>query len=101
MSITKVIRYTTRPECADENERLIREVFAELSEKDPGGISYSAFRLADGVSFLHVAVLDGEHNPLTESAAFARFQAGIADRCAVGPSASDASIVGSYRMPAG
>jgi len=29
MAVTKVIRYTTKPECADENERLIRAVFAE------------------------------------------------------------------------
>lgn len=101
MKTAKVIRYTTKPECADENERLIRQVFAELSANDPGGIAYAAFRLADGVSFLHVAVVEGDHNPLTESAAFAGFQANIADRCVSGPSGTDAAIVGSYRMPAG
>ena len=31
MSMTKVIRYTTKPERAEENERLIRNVFAELA----------------------------------------------------------------------
>ena len=101
MSVTKVVRYTTKPECADENERLIRQVFAELNAKDPGQIAYAAFRLADGVSFMHVAVLDGDRNPLHDSAAFAEFQAGIADRCVTGPAGTDAQIVGSYRMPAG
>jgi hypothetical protein len=96
MTVTKVIRYRTRPDRADENEDLIRAVFAELAERDPGGLRYTAFRLADGVSFLHVALLDGEENPLSTSAAFAEFQAGLADRCAEGPVPSDATAVGSY-----
>ncbi len=32
MPTTKVIRYRTKPEHADENERLVRDVFAELAE---------------------------------------------------------------------
>jgi hypothetical protein len=101
MSVTKVVRYTTKPECADENERLIRQVFAELNAKDPGQFAYAAFRLDDGVSFMHVAVLEGDRNPLHDSPAFAEFQAGIAGRCVTGPAGTDAQIVGSYRMPAG
>ena len=80
--MTKVIRYTTRPECADENERLVREVFAELAQENPAGLRYATFRLADGVSFVHVAVTDGDENPLTSSPAFAAFQADIGQRCA-------------------
>jgi acyl dehydratase len=98
VSVTKVVRYKTRPECADENERLIRAVFAELAEQSPGGLRYAAFRLDDGVSFVHVAVLDGDENPLTVSAAFGEFQSGIKDRCVDGPAAADATAVGSYRL---
>jgi hypothetical protein len=98
MTVTKVIRYTTKPECADENERLIRAVFAELAAEEPDGLHYAAFRLADGVSFLHVAELDGENNPLTASAAFSEFQSSIGARIAEGPIQSDAAAVGSYRM---
>jgi hypothetical protein len=76
MTVTKVIRYKTKPECADENERLIREVFEELAVQQPKGLRYAAFRLDDGVSFLHVALLDREENPLTTSAAFGKFQSG-------------------------
>jgi hypothetical protein len=79
----------------------LRAEHAELNAKDLGQIAYAAFRLADGVSFMHVAVLDGDHNPLHDSAAFAEFQANIADRCVTGPVGIDAQIVGSYRMPAG
>jgi len=50
------------------------------------------------VSFLHLAVIDGEVNPLTTSAAFAAFQAGIADRVAEGPNPADATAIGSYRL---
>jgi hypothetical protein len=98
MTVTKVIRYRTRPESADENERLIREVFAELATQNPNGLRYGVFRLEDGVSFLHVAVLDGEKNPLSTSAAFGEFQSGIKDRCAEGPMPSDATLIGNYQL---
>jgi hypothetical protein len=98
MAVTKVIRYRTKPESADENERLIRDVFAELAAHNPEGLHYAAFRLEDGVSFLHVAVVDGEDNPLAELAAFATFQSGIKDRCAEGPVPSDATAIGNYQL---
>ena len=34
MPTTRVIRYRTKPEHADENERLVRAVFAELAESN-------------------------------------------------------------------
>ncbi len=98
MTVAKVVRYTTKPESADENARLISNVFAELAAQKPDGLHYASFRLDDGVSFMHVALLDGDENPLTTSAAFAEFQAGIKDRCTDGPAGTDATVVGSYRM---
>ena len=44
MTVTKVVRYTTHPDHANENERLIREVFAELAEHKPNGLRYAAGR---------------------------------------------------------
>jgi hypothetical protein len=85
MTVTKVIRYKTKPECANENKRLIKEVFVDLATQNPEGLRYAAFRLDDEVSFLHAAVLDGEENPLTLSPAFGEFQSGIKDRCVEGP----------------
>jgi hypothetical protein len=98
MTVTKVVRYRTKPECADENERLIRDVFAELADDRPGGLQYASFRLDDGVSFVHVAVIEGEVNPLQSSKAFAQFQSEIQQRVEEGPIASDATVVGSYRL---
>ena len=72
-------------------------VFADLAAGQHDGLRYASFQLDDGVSFVHVAVLDdGARNPLLDSAAFARFQSGIKDRCADGPVASDVTVIGSY-----
>ena len=95
MAVTKVIRYRTRPECADENARLVREVFAELASTEPAGFHYVTFRLDDGVTFVHVATIEAE-NPLASSPAFDRFQSGVGSRCEEGPAAADAVVVGSY-----
>ena len=96
MPQTRVIRYTTTPESADENERLIRAVFAELAAEQPEGVRYQAMRLAGGLDFIHVVTLDGDDNPLFRLPAFAEFQARIGERCSVGPAAGDATIVGAY-----
>jgi hypothetical protein len=101
MSKTVVVRYKTRADAADENQRLVERVFAQLAEDDPGGLRYATFRLADGVTFVHVAAIDGEVNPLSKSSAFAEFQRGIAGRCTEPPAATDATVVGAYRWPTG
>ncbi len=95
MAHATIVRYEVKPESADENERLVQDVYAELAETKPAGFDYATFRLDDGVTFIHVATIEGE-NPLTSSAAFAAFQAGIGARCAVSPNPTGATIVGSY-----
>jgi hypothetical protein len=94
-----VVTYRTVPDAADENARLVEAVFAELGERDPGGIRYATFRLDDGVSFVHAALLhDGVPNPLQGVAAFAAFQRELGSRCAAPPVASGAGLVGAYRL---
>ena len=51
-----VVRYQAKPERADENQRLIEAVFAELDEREPDGFTYEVFRLEDGVSFVDVVI---------------------------------------------
>ncbi len=93
-----VVRYQAKPERADENQGLIEAVFADLAERRPNGFSYQAFRLDDGVSFVHVAVEHDVDDPdsLQDVPAFQAFLAGIADRCDVPPAAARASVVGRY-----
>jgi hypothetical protein len=96
---TTVVRYQAKPERADENQRLIQAVFAELDDRKPKGFTYQTFRLEDGVSFIHVAIEHEVDDPdsLQEVPAFQAFVADIADRCDVPPVAMGATIVGAYR----
>ena len=96
MSHATVVRYTTRPESAEENEKLIRAVFAQLAEQQPEGLRYTALRLDDGVTFMHVALVENDHNPLTALPAFAEFTSAIGERCTDGPAPVSGTVVGSY-----
>jgi hypothetical protein len=95
VSTTVVVRYRTRPDAADENARLVEGVFAALAEASPRDFRYATYRLADGVTFVHVARL-GDENPLAQLPAFAEFQRELAQRCVEGPAPSEATVVGSY-----
>lgn len=96
-----VVRYRTKPERAEENQRLVEEVFAELEAMGATGFSYTSLRMEDGVSFVHVVVEeDGAGSvSLAEVPAFQRFVAGIADRCVEQPVAQAATVVGAHRAP--
>ena len=94
-----VIRYQTRgPEEAENNQRLIEGVFAELADHKPDGLRYAAFRLADGVSFMHVVVAEEGDEALTGLASFKEFQREIGDRLAGPPQFTETTVVGAYRM---
>jgi hypothetical protein len=94
-----VVRYRAKPERADENQKLIDAVFADLEARQPKGFTYKVFRLDDGVSFVHVVTEhDVEHpDSLADVPAFQAFVAGVAERCEVPPQASGATLVGGYR----
>jgi hypothetical protein len=96
MSHATVVRYTTRPDTADENEQLIKAVFTQLTEQLPKGLRYVAIRLDDGVSFVHVAVLEDEHNALAGLPAFGEFVSAINERCTDGPTPANGTVVGAY-----
>ncbi|MCZ4120353.1 hypothetical protein [Streptomyces sp. H39-S7] len=86
-----MIRYRTTPESADENQRLIEGVYAELATAAPV-LRYSSFRLADGVTFVHV--VDGAGLP--ELAAFQEFQRELDSRLAGDVAREEATLIGSY-----
>jgi hypothetical protein len=94
-----VVRYQARPERADENQRLVEAVFADLDKREPVGFTYKVFRLEDGVSFVHVVVEHDVEDPdsLQAVPAFQAFVAEISDRCDIPPVAMGATVVGGYR----
>src|SRR6185295_15961007 len=94
-----VTRYSMQSaEAADENQRRVEGVFAELAANKPDNVSYIVLRLADD-SFLHVSFHDhgdDEVNPIASTAAFAHFQDGHGDRRQGGVEQQTAELVGSY-----
>jgi hypothetical protein len=92
-----MVRYTVKPDRVEENEALVRAVYAELADTEPPGFRYATYKLEDGVSFVHLASVEGEENPLGQTAAFARFQAEVRDRCDEPPVVTALTEVGSYR----
>ena len=96
---TIVVRYRAKPDRAEENQRLIEAVFADLDKYQPEGFTYKVFRLDDGVSFMHVVIEHDVENPssLQDVPAFQAFVADIGDRCDEPPRATGATIVGGYR----
>lgn len=95
-----VIRYKTKPESADENQRLVEEVYTELAARDPGGMRYATLRLEDKVTFIHIFMTDSDDTPNTmgDIAAFVEFQRELAQRCVEQPGAQAVTVVGSYRL---
>ena len=93
-----MVRYRVKPDQVATNEELVREVYAELESVRPTGFHYATFKLDDGVSFVHLATHDDEHNPLPGLAAFQRFQEGVRDRCDEPPVVTQLDEVGSFRF---
>jgi hypothetical protein len=94
-----VTRYAMQSaEAADENQRRVEGVFAELATGKPDNVSYIVLRLADD-SFLHVSFHDhgdDEVNPIASTAAFAHFQEDHTDRREGGVDQQTATLVGAY-----
>ena len=92
-----VVRYKTRPETTEDNESLIAEVFRELAARTPDDVRYLVLKLADD-TFIHFVTVEAGVSSLTALDAFRRFQAEVRERCAEPPTATDATVVGAYRI---
>lgn len=94
-----VTRYAmASSDAADENQRRVEGVFAELAGRRPDSVSYIVLRLEDD-SFIHLSFHshgDDEVNPIASSAAFAHFQDGHADRREGPVDQQKAELVGAY-----
>jgi hypothetical protein len=93
-----MVRYKVKPDEVAENERLVRDVYAELAERQPEGFRYATFKLDDGVSFVHFALQEAAENPLFTVGAFQRFQEKIGERCDEPPVVVQLEEVGSFRF---
>ena len=99
MSKRLVTRYaSSSAEAADENQRRVEAVFAELEATKPDNVSYIVLRLADD-SFVHVSFHhhdDDEPDGITSTRAFADFQRDHDQRRSGDIDQKTATVVGSY-----
>jgi hypothetical protein len=94
-----MVRYTVRPDAVVENERDIRRVFDELASSRPSGLGYASFKLADGVSFVHIVSHErADTNPLVALPAFKAFTAAVEARCVERPVVTPLTEVGAYQV---
>ncbi|HEV7495546.1 MAG TPA: hypothetical protein VGO10_17360 [Baekduia sp.] len=92
-----MIRYTVAPDQVAHNEELLRTLFAELAELRPDGLRYEAFKLADGVSFIHLVSHDKPgHGPVPHLHALKAFHTGLHERCDQRPARTELTGFGTY-----
>jgi len=89
-----LIRYKTKPETTEENQRLIENVFRELQTKSVDGFRHVVLKLGD----VHFFEAEDGASPMAGIEAFQLFQAGVSDRCVEPPQVSEAAVIGNYRM---
>ena len=93
-----MVRYKVKPERVEENEELVRAVYDELRSAAPAGLRYATFKQADGVTFVHVAIHEGDGGALTQLPAFRAFQRDLGDRAEEGPVVSELEQIGAFRL---
>jgi hypothetical protein len=95
-----MVRYKLKADKISENETLVKEVYKQLHEKKLEGFHYCTFKLADGVSFVHIAFADNEHvnSVFNHLPAFKNFQANIKERCDELPVVNEVTITGAYNF---
>jgi hypothetical protein len=100
MTAGVVVTYQLRPEAMDEHVRLIEAVFEELRSERRTDVGYDVLRLADGVTFVHVATHDTADgsSPLPQLDAFQAFSADLGSRVATPPAPSAADVIGSHHV---
>jgi hypothetical protein len=95
-----LVRYTITAGKVAENEMLVKAVYTQLHETKIEGFHYTTFKLADGVTFIHIAFADNEetNKVFSNLSAFKNFQANIKDRCEEPPVVTSITEIGSYNF---
>ena len=97
--MTHMVRYTVKPDQIENNEALLRELFAELAETQPPGLHFEAFKLADDGTFIHLISHDKAAGHLKRPEKLGEFHAGLRERSDGDPLRTELAEIGSYRSP--
>jgi quinol monooxygenase YgiN len=94
-----MVRATVKDERVVEVEAKAEEMFAAISNAEPGGVRYASCKLPDGVTFVVLLEVDDEvENPLLSLPEFNEYQANLKDWIAEPPMVEQLTVVGSYRL---
>ena len=93
-----LVRYKLKADAVIENEKFIKAVFRQLHERLPEGIRYTVYKLADGVSFVHIARFETEtaRKAFSTMPAFLDFQSQSKDRFEEFPLSGEVEEIGAY-----
>ena len=98
---THMVTYTVKADRLAENQALIRDIFDELDRVQPPGLTYQAFELPDGVSFIHLITYDkSRYGALPPMTSFKAFHADLHGRCAGAPARTELGRLGAHRPEA-
>ncbi|PSL42895.1 hypothetical protein CLV51_110112 [Chitinophaga niastensis] len=93
-----IVHYKVKAEKVQQNDELSREILQELHASQPVDFQYSIYKLADGVSYMHIAHFMEDNNPLLTLPAFKKFQLSIKERCDEAPVVTVMEGIGFYNM---
>jgi hypothetical protein len=92
-----IVRYKLKPGRVEENEQLVKEVYQQLHREKPEGLNYATFKLEDGLTFIHIAIYNGDGKaPLPGFEAFKNFATAIKERCDEPPVVHQVTEIGAY-----
>jgi quinol monooxygenase YgiN len=94
-----MVRYKLKADRVAENEQRIKAVFRQLHEQhQPEGLRYTVYKLADGVSFVHIIAYEAEaaHEEFVSMPAFRDFVGQAKDRFEEPPITSEVEEIGDY-----
>jgi hypothetical protein len=87
-----LVRYSTKPGHAAENEALSRAVFEQLRSAPPEGVAYALFRNDNEFTHVFLNLKADDSAEVTELSAFKAFQKGILERCESPPDATRLAV---------
>lgn len=95
-----MVTYKVKADRVEENEALVRAVYAELRQINDLDIHYATFKLGDGQTFVHFASFSSmDKQPvLTESKSFKAFQENLKERCEAPPDPQKLNEIESYNF---
>lgn len=94
-----MMRYKVKADQVGHVEQLLTELFTELEQVRPAGLTYAAFKLPDGVSFMHLVSHEKHESPsrLAQIQALGALHKGLHTSCEEEPVRTELSCVGLYQ----